>query len=132
MKNGTETVTQPSYLTHPALQHLTILPPALQRRSPMMKAICLVLSTSVPMYGRGLTRVDVMKRVHQYLGHPSHTFKPTSNGSYWRRIHAGYREECHDEARYSVILNGLVQVAGKRGRQLTYELTPAGELFARS
>ena len=120
MENGTEKVTPTNYLTH-----LVTLPPELQHRSPTMKRICQALARN-PHGARNMTRREVMAQALP----PSAL--PTSGGCYWRRIHAGHRAECHDEARYSVLVNGLVRVAGKRGRQYTYELTPAGELFARS
>lgn len=125
METTTAPVTPENYLTHPRLAHLRTLPPELQHRSPTMKRICEVLARQ-PHGARNMTRREVMAQVL-----PPGAL-PTSGGCYWRRIHAGYRAECHDEARYSVIVNGLVRVAGKRGRQLTYELTPAGEAFART
>jgi hypothetical protein len=95
----------------------------------MMKRICQALARN-PHGARNMTRVEVMAQVNASMNLRS--WSPTSNGCYWRRIHAGYSAKSHDEARYSVIVNGLVRVAGKRGRRLTYELTPAGEMFARS
>jgi hypothetical protein len=135
METTTAPVTPTNYLTHPSLQHLTTLPASLQHRSPTMKRICQALARQ-PHGARNMTRREVMAQVL-----PS-TALPTSGGCYWRRMHStnyagmgragSRRPTSHDEARYSVIVNGLVRVAGKRGRQLTYELTPAGEMFARS
>lgn len=136
METTTAPVTPANYLTHPRLAHLTTLPPELQHRSPTMKRICQALARN-PHGARNMTRREVMAQAL-----PS-TAKPTSGGCYWRRIHStnytgamgragSRRPTSHDEARFSVIINGLVRVAGKRGRQLTYELTPAGEMFARS
>lgn len=136
METTTAPVTPANYLTHPSLQHLTTLPASMQRRSPTMKRICQALARN-PHGARNMTRREVMMQV---VCHPT---KLTSGDCYWRRMHAtnytgdlgragSRRPTSHDEARYSVIINGLVRVAGKRGRHLTYELTPAGELFARS
>ena len=112
-----------------------ILPQNLQHRSPTMKAICVAMS-QLPKGARNPTRVEVMEAAHRACGKET-PFYPTFGGCYWRQFgshqeknSSGHRH--HDEAHYSVILNGLVRVAGKRGRRLTYELTPAGELFAHS
>lgn len=128
MENGTNKVTPTNYLTR--LAHLATLPASLQHRSPTMKRICQVLARN-PHGARALTRREVMTQAC------SPEAMVGSGGCYWRRMHTGVSKDAcgrkyHDEARYSVIINGLVRVAGKRGRQNTYELTPAGELFARS
>lgn len=123
MENGTET-----------------LPQNLQHRSPIMKMICAAMS-QLPHGARNSTRVEVMQLVFEarldQRKPPFGSFRPTSLGCYWRRVGSLQERDSsgnilHDESRYSVILNGLVRVSGKRGRRLTYELTPAGELFARS
>lgn len=117
-----------------------ILPQNLQHRSPTMKAICVAMS-QLPHGARNPTRIEVMQLVYEarlaQRTTPTVSFRPTSLGCYWRRfssrqVHDSSGRIYHDEARYSVILNGLVRESGKRGRQLTYELTSAGEAFARS
>lgn len=114
-----QAVTPKNYLTHPRNAHLITLPSDRQRRSPMMRRICIVLF-ALP----GLTREEIM-------AHANPRGKVTSNRCYFRRIHAGYGGRYHDEATYSVIINGLVRVAGKtKTGRLTYELTDAGREFA--
>ena len=108
-------VTPKNYLTHPRLRNLLTLPQRLQHRSPMMRRICEELYVTPDS-----TRADVMSRIHT-------SAKATSNGCYWRRIHAGRRPDVHDDARYSVLVNGLVEVSGKtRTGRYTYRLTAAG------
>ena len=125
----TETVTPTNYLTHPRNAHLVTLTPDRQRRSPKMKAICVTLLNN----GAPLTREEVTLQVFSCFTtgkRPGVPYRPTSNGCYFRRIHAGHMY--HDEACYSVIINGLVRVAGKtKTGRLTYELTDAGRAFAR-
>lgn len=111
-------VTPKNYLTHPRIRDLMTLPPRLQHRSPMMRRICEELRTAPDS-----TRADVMSRINP-------TAKASSNGCYWRRIHAGYGKDVHDEARYSVLINDLVEVSGRtRTGRLTYRLTAAGMHF---
>lgn len=117
-------VTPTNYLTHPSLSHLTTLSPDRQRRSPKMRQICRDLSTHGPS-----TRRSIMSRVNPDLD-------PDSNRCYFRRIHTGqtldaYGNAYHDEATYSVILNGLVTVTGKTpAGRLIYALTKEGLEFA--
>ena len=112
-----------------------ILPQRLQHRSPTMRAICVAMSR-LPHGARNPTRVEVMESAHRICGKEA-PFSPTFGGCYWRTFCSHQERNAsgnvhHDEAQYSVILNGLVRPAGKRGRRITYELTPAGEAFARS
>ncbi len=119
-----ETVTPTNYLTHPRFSHRITLPKDRQHRSPKMRQICQDL-----LRNPGSTRRQVMGRVNPHLS-------GDSNRCYFRRIHDdqthnAYGHVHHDEATYSVIINGLVQITGKTltGR-LTYELTDAGRAFA--
>ena len=84
-----------------------------------MRAICKDLFAHP-----GSTRQEVMGRVNP--------LRPvSSNRCYFRRIHSDYASRCHDEARYSVIINGLVRVNGKtRTGRLTYEVTELGAKVA--
>ena len=70
------------------------------------------------------TRREIMSRVNPHLN-------VDSNTCYFRRIHAG--RGGRDDASYSVIINGLVRVAGKtKTGRLTYALTDEGRAFAQS
>ena len=76
--------------------------------------------------------------VHYRNGGTHAGWKPDSNRCYFRRMHTGQSRDCmgnvyHDEATYSVILNGLVRVAGKtKTGALLYEATDAGRTFAQA
>jgi len=110
--------------------------------------ICWVLSQG----GRPMSRPEVMQKVEALEGKDPATFKPTTNQDYWRpaTMETGDWEPDPDPtrqghyvrtnvrtvpnttagARPSVLARGLVQLAGKKGNQLLYSLTPAGEQFA--
>lgn len=129
-----ETVTPTNYLTHPNLSHLRSLPKDRQRRSPKMREICKTLANArVP-----LTRIQVMCDVHYRTRGAGAKFKPNSNRCYFRRMRDeqtkdAYGNAYHDEATYSVIINGLVRIAGKtKTGELLYELTDAGREFAQA
>jgi hypothetical protein len=114
-------ITPSNYLSHPALEHRRSLPRGLQHRSPKMKSICEDL-LSHP----GSTRLEIMGRVNPELS-------GDSNRCYFRRMHDGGPRGFHDEARYSVIVNGLVRITGRTSTgRLTYSLTPAGRRCARA
>ena len=81
--------------------------------------ICFVLSHfTVP-----LTRNEVMVMVHVWGRRPGQ-FTPTSNSCYWSPtgLAAGGKS--------SVLVKGLVTVAGKKGNTLTYALTDRGRDLA--
>lgn len=110
-------------LTSMAHARRLTIPAEHQHRSPKMRQICRFL-----LNVKEATRKEIMQAVNPHLKH-------TSNGCYFRQMQTDqYVDACgksyHDEARYSVILNGLVKIAGKRSTgELTYSLTPEGYDF---
>jgi len=110
--------------------------------------ICWVLAQAgVPM-----SRPDVMRKVDKLEGKDPTTFTPSSNQDYWRppTMETGDWEPDPDPtrpghyirtnirtvpnsrsgARSSVLVRGLVKVAGKKGNQLLYTVTDAGQKYA--
>jgi hypothetical protein len=104
-----------------------------------------------------MSRPDVMRQVEKLEGKDPAAFKPTSNNSYWAPAEVMRSEWERNEAgemiqdpdgrfrqtparmmpnpasgayRYGVLVRGLVKVAGKKGNQLLYTLTDAGQKFA--
>ena len=117
--------------------------------------ICYVLSRG----GRPMSRPEVMRQVERIEGKDPASFHPAHNNCYWspatmiqkhlRRDaegrplrnadNTGWDVESEEEvpntmaghaARFSVLRRGLVQRAGKRGKEFLYALTSKGEQFA--
>lgn len=119
--------TNPSFIaprTSLDLTRFRNLPQERHRRSPKMLLICRDL-----VQHPGSTRREVMGRVNPERD-------SDSNRCYFRRMHTDQTRDAlgrkyHDEATYSVLLNGLVRVSGKtKTGHLTYEVTDAGREFA--
>jgi len=117
-------LTPKNYLAHPDTLRFRTLAESRQHRSPKMRQICQDLAT----HGTS-TRRSIMSRVNPHLS-------PDSNRCYFRRMHTDQTHDSggrvyHDEATYSVLLNGLVTVSGKTSNgRLLYSLTPEGLRFA--
>jgi len=114
--------------------------------------ICWVLAQA----GRPMSRPEVMQKVHALEAKDPTAFKPNSNIDYWapspvmrsdwernpeghmiqdpngefRRTPERMMPNTGTHAKYSVMRRGFVKVAGKKGNQLLYGLTPEGEKAA--
>ena len=106
--------------------------------------------------GGPLSRPAVMQRVGAVEGKDPTGFKPRSNVDYWRPspvMKSDWERDAEGQpvfdpdgsyrrtpermvpntsfgAQYSVLVRGFVKVAGKKGNQLLYELTPEGQRLA--
>ena len=111
--------------------------------------ICWVLSQA----GRPMSRPEVMRQVEKLEGKDPEAFRPTTNQDYWRPATVNRPERWDPDpdpanpghyipfnprdvpndtagAKSSVLVRGFVKVAGKKGNQLLFTLTPAGEQLA--
>src|SRR5579863_6457086 len=114
--------------------------------------ICWVLAQA----GQPMSRPEVMQKVHALEDKDPTAFKPGSNKDYWapspvmrsdwvigpngemvqdaeghfQRTPEAMVPNTGINARYSVMRRGYVKVAGKKGNQLLYALTPEGEKLA--
>lgn len=67
------------------------------------------------------TRQDLLLGTHVFRGLPLSSFKPTCNTCYFAPS-----EGAISNSNTSTVLRGWIERSDKKGRELTYKLTPAG------